>query len=98
MADLSTKKSNAISKFVALVLPAIKLSIDINELNTFLTDSGFLTGGANALVDGDFVGTNSFLDDPTFNAAITALTSMKLSNANLTALHKASTVPATNLA
>jgi len=98
MADLSKKKSDAISKFVSLVLPAVKLSADINELNTFLTDCGFLTGGANALVDGDFTGSNAFLDAATFNAAVTALVRQKLSTSNLTALHKASTVPATNVA
>lgn len=93
MANLAQKKTDSVNAFVKLVPSMILLAGQISELNKFLTDNGFLTGGANAIVDADFSGFNGHLDAATFNAAVTAMTTMTLSVPNATALRKASITP-----
>lgn len=94
MADLSQKKSDTMSRMIDLIPRAMKLAADIKELKNYATDNGFLTGGANAIVDNDAgTGAVRHLTATSFNDAITALDSLTLSAANATKLRVASATP-----
>src|SRR5262245_12416674 len=93
MADLSKKKSDALSKLVALIPQAMDLCARVAEFNAYVTDSGFLSGGAAPIADGDCIGENAHLTASDFNSAMTALASVNLSTQNKTTLRKASRTP-----
>lgn len=92
--DLSRKKSDAISNLVIYARTGITTAAQIAELVAFITDSGFLSGGANPVVDADFVGDNQHMNAADFNAAVTSLATLALSTGNRTTLRKASKSPA----
>lgn len=91
--DLTAKKSDAVTKFRAIAEEGMELALKVQELNAYLTDNGFLTGGTSPIVDADFVGENAYLDAATFNAGVSALNTITLSNPNKTALRKATRTP-----
>lgn len=62
------------------------VAVQIAEFIAYCTDNGFLAGGANQITDADFLGDNGHIDQTKFNAAITALQTITLSNANKTTL------------
>lgn len=88
MANLTAKKSDAISALVAFSIKAEGLARDIAELQSFFTDNGFLTGGGNAIVDGDCVGANAHLTATLVNSGVTAIATMALSTPNKTVLRQ----------
>lgn len=92
--DLSKKKSDAISQLVTYSRTAIQVTAQIAELVGFITDSGFLSGGANPIVDADFVGDNVHINAADFNAGVTAINTVALSTGNRTTLRKVSKSPA----
>ncbi len=93
MATLTQKKSDAISKLVSLAPTAMTLAANIKELQSYFTDNGFLTGGGNAIVDGDCTGENAHMDAASVNASVTAIATLALSTGNATTLRKASKNP-----
>lgn len=97
MANLASKKSDALSTLVSLTKTGMLVAQQIQELVSYVTDNGFLTGGANPIADGDCVGDNAHLDAAIFNAAVTAIGTMTLSNANKTTLRKAGKSPVPGL-
>lgn len=93
MADLSKKKSDALSALVAVSPRAMLLASQVAEFVAYVTDNGFLSGGASPIVDADCQGENAHLDAATFNAAVTAIATLALSTQNRTTLRKASRTP-----
>jgi len=91
--DMQRKKTDALAKLVEMDPQAMALALRIQEFVAYVTDCGFLTGGANAITDADCVGENAHLDAALFNNAVSALGSMTLSTNNKTTLRKASRSP-----
>ena len=73
---LAAKKSDALSTLVSLTKTGMLVAQQIQELVAYITDNGFLSGGANPIADGDCIGDNSHLDAALVNSAVTALGSM----------------------
>lgn len=71
MADLASKKSDYISNVVSFAERLLALTREGEELVLYQTANGLQTGGANAIVDADAVGTNSHVTAATVNAVAT---------------------------
>lgn len=93
MANLTSKKSDAISKLVAICPRAMEILSEVVELQNYLADNLFLTGAANAVIDADCVGDNAHVTAADFNAAMTALAAMTLSPSQRATLRRVSRVP-----
>jgi hypothetical protein len=91
--SMVAKKSDAVSYLVQMAPKAEALSRDVIELLSYFTDNGFLTGGANAIVDADLVGENQHLTAAQVNAGVAAINSLKLSTANATILRQIARTP-----
>ena len=68
--DLSAKKSNHISR---LIQAAEAILEDIGTIKAMCLEAqalGYVSGGSNALQDGDFVGSNQFLDAAQYNQIV----------------------------
>jgi len=71
MADLSSKKSNYLSKLVSFADTMLSTTRMADEIHAYALANGFLTAGANAIVDADCVGANAHLTAASVNATDT---------------------------
>ena len=71
--DLKSKKSDLLSRIVTSANDAGTLLHDFSEIKAFFDDNGFAAGGANAIVDGDCMGTNSHLSADLINGFMVAM-------------------------
>lgn len=92
MASYVQKKKDYLNALVAMAAEASTFARRAQELISYGTDNGFLTGGANAIVDGDCVDSAAHLTASLVNSGTTAIGTMTLSNPNRVILRQCGSV------
>lgn len=89
--DMTLKKANALRALMSFADDTLPMALAIQEFVSQMTDSGFLTGGANPITDADCwsAPATAHLTASVVNSAVTALATVTLSNPNKTVLRQA---------
>ncbi len=90
--DMALKKANALNSLMQFCNKTLPTALAIAEFVSEMTDSGFLTGGANPITDADclLAPATSHLTAALVNSAVsTALASVTLSTGNKTIVRQA---------
>lgn len=90
--DFTAKKQAALNALLNFSQNSLPVALQLAEFVSEMTDSGFLTGGANPITDADCQSrpVTAHLTAALVNTAVTALGTITLSTANKTILRQAS--------
>lgn len=70
MPDLAEKKTEYISAAITFAEQLLALTREAEELALYQSANGLQSGGANAIVDGDAIGSNKHVTAATVNAVV----------------------------